>query len=68
MAGTVESNVSSGSDPAALLKGYRGAFYLGIGLSGLALVIALSFCFHDFVSARKHKNSNVQKQEEKSQA
>ena len=39
MAGTVESHVNdSGTD---LLKGYRGAWYLGIGLASIGVVVAV---------------------------
>ncbi|KAL0929995.1 Drug resistance protein YOR378W-like 3 [Colletotrichum truncatum] len=42
-AGTVDSQVSNkGKD---ILRGYRGAFYMGVGLSGLGVVLALVFCF-----------------------
>lgn len=42
-AGTVDSQVNDkGKD---VLRGYRGAFYMGVGLSGLGVVVALVFCF-----------------------
>jgi hypothetical protein len=41
MAGTVETHVNDGG--VNLLKGYRGAWYLGIGLGTLG--IAVSVCF-----------------------
>jgi MFS family permease len=42
-AGTVESQVNGhGKD---VLQGYRGAFYMGVGLAGLGVVVALLFCF-----------------------
>jgi hypothetical protein len=46
MAGTVEKHVNSGG--LDVLKGYRGAWYLGIGLG--ALGIAVSVCFILFSS------------------
>jgi hypothetical protein len=48
MAGTVEKHVNSGG--LDVLKGYRGAWYLGIGLG--ALGIAVSVCFILFSSPR----------------
>ena len=44
IAGTVASRVGQGGrTPEQLLKGYRGAWYTGIGLSWLGLVISLLF-------------------------
>lgn len=44
-AGTIESQISDGEDD--LLKGYRGAYYMGIGLAGLGLGVAISYAiFH----------------------
>ena len=40
-AGTVETQVNDGN----LLKGYRGALYMGIGLSGLGLCLSLLFTY-----------------------
>jgi hypothetical protein len=40
-AGTVEYNVNSGGTD--ILQGYRGAWYTGVGLAGLGIVIALIF-------------------------
>lgn len=41
-AGTVESQVHSQGKN--VLQGYRGAFYMGVGLAGLGVVVALLFC------------------------
>lgn len=38
-AGTAEGHVAGGD----VLKGYRGALYLGIGLSGLGLAVAIFY-------------------------
>lgn len=47
-AGTVEVHVNNGGKTKAdLLKGYRGALYLGVGLAGLGLVISLVFLARD---------------------
>ena len=40
-AGTVETQVNDGN----LLKGYRGALYMGIGLSGFGLCLSLLFTY-----------------------
>ena len=39
LAGTIESNLNDGNT--RLLRGYRSAWYLGIGLSSLGIVISL---------------------------
>jgi hypothetical protein len=41
LAGTVESQVNSGG--ADVLKGYRGAWYMGIGLSSLGVIVSVCF-------------------------
>ncbi|KAJ5942181.1 hypothetical protein N7516_002349 [Penicillium verrucosum] len=41
-AGTVESQVNGQGNN--VLQGYRGAFYMGVGLAGLGVVVALLFC------------------------
>ncbi|KAL4802424.1 major facilitator superfamily-domain-containing protein [Aspergillus unguis] len=43
LAGTVEGEV--GDKGKNVLQGYRGAFYVGVGLSGLGVILALVFCF-----------------------
>jgi MFS family permease len=41
-AGTVDSQLNDrGKD---VLRGFRGAFYIGVGLSGMGVVVALAFC------------------------
>lgn len=43
-AGTVETQINNGgTNPADILKGYRGAYYMGIGLAGLGVVVCLAF-------------------------
>lgn len=44
-AGTVESQVNGQGKN--VLQGYRGAFYMGVGLAGLGVVVALLFCFSE---------------------
>ena len=41
IAGTVESNINDHGK--SVLKGYRGALYLSIGLSGLGMIVSLMF-------------------------
>lgn len=41
LAGTVESQVNRGGKD--VLRGYRGASYMGVGLSGLGVLVALLF-------------------------
>ena len=52
LAGTIESQVNDGGQD--LLKGYRGAWYMGIGLGGLGMCVALTFVVVEF-SERKDK-------------
>ncbi|KAI5860570.1 MFS general substrate transporter [Durotheca rogersii] len=43
-AGTIETHVNNGGEnPVDILKGYRGSFYMGVGLSGLGVVVCLAF-------------------------
>ncbi|CAF1128143.1 unnamed protein product [Didymodactylos carnosus] len=42
IAGTVESQINKNGDN--VLKGYRGALYAGICLSGVGIIVALLFC------------------------
>lgn len=44
-AGTVEANVNDGDE----LKGYRGAFYFGMGLSGFGLFISVIYLIRSYV-------------------
>jgi hypothetical protein len=55
MAGTVEKHVNNGG--LDVLKGYRGAWYLGIGLG--AVGIAMSVCFILFGSPRVRQMRQV---------
>ncbi|KAJ5624007.1 Major facilitator superfamily domain general substrate transporter [Penicillium lagena] len=53
-AGTVESQVNqAGSE---VLKGYRGASYMGIGLAGLGVGVASMFVIRSTISHRKATN------------
>jgi MFS family permease len=54
IAGTVEVHVSHGGESReAELKGYRGALYLSIGLSGLGVATSLLFLRTRHIRARK---------------
>ena len=48
--GTVEVHVNRGNED--LLRGYRGAWYAGIGLSGMGLMLALYFVFSEQMQRR----------------
>ncbi|EEU43663.1 uncharacterized protein NECHADRAFT_45222 [Fusarium vanettenii 77-13-4] len=49
-AGTVEYNVNGGGQD--ILLGYRGAWYVGVGLAGLGIVIALGYCLAEWCRRR----------------
>lgn len=64
-AGTVDSQLNDGGKD--VLRGYRGALYMGVGLSGLAVVVALIFCFverHRSKASEKTAQETSQTQEE----
>lgn len=50
-AGTIESQVNGGG--VKILAGYRGAWYMGIGLAGLGVGIALLFSLTHQLGRRK---------------
>jgi hypothetical protein len=52
-AGTVESQVNSGG--ADVLKGYRGAWYMGLGLSGLGVILSILFVMSQLIRQRSNK-------------
>ena len=55
-AGTVEVHVNNGGKtPEDILKGYRGAWYVAIGLAGLGIVLSLSFVVKSYWQGRKGK-------------
>jgi hypothetical protein len=53
IAGTIEVHVNSSGDD--LLKGYRAAWYLGIGLAGSGAVCAAIFGIDTWRKARKNR-------------
>lgn len=52
-AGTVEFNVNNGGRD--VLRGFRGALYLGIGLAGLGVVVSICFMI---VSWRRYRRES----------
>lgn len=50
-AGTVESHVNDGGRN--VLKGYRGALYMGVGLAGLGLVASIGFMLVSWRRSRR---------------
>ncbi|KAF2157031.1 MFS general substrate transporter [Myriangium duriaei CBS 260.36] len=56
-AGTVESQVAHG----VTLKGYRGAFYMGMGLSGCGLFISLIFLARSYMISSKKGRQDSEK-------
>lgn len=63
-AGTIEANVNDGGNtPAEVLKGYRGAWYFGIGISGLGVLVSLTFLAKSYMrDAKQRKESQSQSQ------
>lgn len=60
-AGTVESNVSDGGRD--ILRGYRGALYLGTGLARLGLVTSVLFNFVTWRRYQRGKSVSKEKAE-----
>lgn len=61
MAGTVEVNVNSGGlEP---LKGYRGAFYLGIGFDAMAIVLAACLVLSWRATLKAKEKDRIAKEE-----
>jgi MFS family permease len=59
-AGTIEVHTNGGGKtPAQILTGYRNAWYMGVGLSGLGLVIGIIFLAKSFWHDRKERNCKV---------
>lgn len=59
LAGTVNSQVNDGGRD--ILAGYRGALYMGVGLAGLGVAVAVIFCIID---RPRSKDSEKMAQEE----
>lgn len=60
-AGTVEIHVNDGGKN--VLKGYRGAWYLAIGLSGLGLAFAILYGLHQRWKSQIKKDTSNSEQE-----
>lgn len=59
LAGTVEVHVNNGGHtPDDLLKGYRGALYLAIGLGGLGMFLSAIYAFKGYRDERRSVNAN----------
>jgi MFS family permease len=57
-AGTVEVHVNNGGKtPADVLKGYRGAMYVGAGLSGMGMVVSILFILKGLLKDRRTKSA-----------
>ncbi|KIN07549.1 hypothetical protein OIDMADRAFT_99662 [Oidiodendron maius Zn] len=55
IAGTIEVQINNGgTDPGDLLKGYRSAWYLGIGLAGSGAICAVIFGIDTWRKSRKN--------------
>lgn len=54
-AGTVETHVND--DGNNVLRGYRGALYMGIGLAGLGLFVSVCFMFASWKRYRAERKS-----------
>lgn len=56
-AGTIEVHVNNGGrTPADVLLGYRGAWYFGIGLTGLGIVLSLTFVAKGYWQDKKKRS------------
>ena len=55
-AGTVETHVNrGGKTPEDVLRGYRGAWYLGMGLAGMGMVVSALFVVRGYWEDRRRK-------------
>ena len=58
-AGTIESHVDRGGmTPADVLRGYRGALYMGIGLAGFGLFLSVAFVMKGYWRDRRVQRRN----------
>ena len=59
LAGTVEVHVNNGGHtPDDLLKGYRGALYLAVGLGGLGMFLSAIYAFKGYRDERQSVKAN----------
>ncbi|KAJ6134474.1 low affinity NH4+ transporter [Penicillium sp. IBT 18751x] len=61
LAGTIEGQVNDGGKK--VLQGYRGAFYMGVGLSGLGVAVALLFCLVEWHQSKSSEKAAQNKDE-----
>lgn len=61
IAGTIESQVNHNGTN--VLRGYRGAYYFGVSIAAMGLVISLFYVVHEL--EEKKKRSKVSRSEEK---
>ncbi|KAF1356845.1 putative major facilitator superfamily transporter [Delphinella strobiligena] len=60
-AGTVEANVNNGGlTPEDKLKGYRGAWYLGIGLGGMGLALSMTYLLKGYWQDHQASKSKIE--------
>ena len=60
-AGTIESHVDGGGKtPADVLRGYRGAWYMAIGLTGFGLFLSVLFVIKGYWRDRRVQSQNEQ--------
>ena len=58
-AGTIESHVDrGGTTPADVLRGYRGAWYMGIGLAGFGLFLSVVFAVKGYSGDQRVQHRN----------
>jgi hypothetical protein len=63
IAGTIEVHVNNGgTDGSDLLKGYRSAWYLGIGLAGSGAICATIFGITNWRESRKNRTMKEMKE------
>lgn len=61
LAGTVEVHVHRGADSGAdILKGYRGAWYTGVGLAGLGLGLSIIYLARSYWHNQKDPQSDAE--------
>lgn len=57
LAGTVEYNINDGGRN--IIHGFRGALYMGVGLAGLGVVVALLFCVVETHRSKESKKMEI---------
>jgi MFS family permease len=61
--GTVETHVNDGGKD--LLRGYRGAWYSGIGLAACGVLMSFYFIYHNITEKAKAVKAKIHEQQEK---